>query len=169
MVRGGTFPSGSMNSPFLCGMAFAWALAKIAVGAFFVLTYAYRRREAEYLLFGLLCFAVALDSAGIALAYHSLDTRQWLLAARFAHAGAIAAGALNLHFVMRYTGVESKRLIQVAYGLAALFLALDIGNVWFEPGTVQVLHSEVFRQPVAHAVASPGYFPQPSIWWWSRS
>ncbi|MEZ4372424.1 MAG: ATP-binding protein [Polyangiaceae bacterium] len=148
-----------MDSPFLCGMALAWALAKIAVGAFFLLTYAYRRREAEYLLFGLLCFAVALDSAGIALAYHTSDKGEWLTAARLAHAGAIAAGALNLHFVMRYTRVEGKRLIQIAYALAGLFLILDIGNFWFEPGTVQLLHSEVFGNPVVHAVASPRLLP----------
>ncbi len=147
-----------MNSAFLCGVAAAWALAKLAVGSFFVLTYAYRRREAEYLLYGLLCFAVAIVSTGISLAYAAEGAANWQTISRDAHVGGIVATVLNLHFVVRYTRTPHMGIVRASYVLALLFIALNLGGYWFEPGTEQALRSEVLGQVVLHLVAKPTWF-----------
>ena len=95
-----------MNVPFLCGMTVAWALAQVALGGLFTLAYVMARRSSEYLLFGLLCFALAVISLGLALNYASFDLAAWETGAGVAWAGVIAATALNLHFVMRYARVR---------------------------------------------------------------
>ncbi|MBX3180998.1 MAG: hypothetical protein KIT72_16055 [Polyangiaceae bacterium] len=147
-----------MNSAFLCGVIAAWALAKLAVGSFFILTYAQRRRDAEYLLFGLLCFAVAVVSAGISLAYGADGSANWQFTSRLSHTGAIAAGALNLHFVVRYTRAPYLGWVKLAYVLAALFTAVNLSGHWFQPGTDQTLSSEVLGKVVTHLVAEPTPF-----------
>ena len=86
---------------FLCGVLVAWTIAQVALGVFFVLAYTLGRREREYLLFGLLCFALAFTTAGIAYSYGVGGSAAWFRSALITHAGAIAAVVLNLHFVMR--------------------------------------------------------------------
>ena len=144
-----------MNSPFLSGVVAAWAVAQVAIGAFFLMAYARGRREAEYLLFGLLCFALAVTSAGLSWAYGTRDIGNWTSYSRIAHGGAIAAAGLNLHFVLRYAGIERKAPVIGAY---ILVLGYEIANAlgfWWSPLKPAVLRSRVFGMVIEHTTAQP--------------
>lgn len=143
-------------SSFLCGMLAAWTLAQIAIGAFFVLAYALGRREVEYLLFGLLCFTLAVATAGIAYGYGANTGTSWLLSTPVTHSGAIAAAALNLHFVMRYARRREARGVAVAaYALGAIFEVFLLSGHWWKPHSPHIVVSSVFGYGVAHVVATP--------------
>jgi hypothetical protein len=45
-----------MGPNLLAGILIAWTIAQLLGGVFFVLAHTLAKREAEYLLFGLLCF-----------------------------------------------------------------------------------------------------------------
>lgn len=138
---------------FLCGILVAWTIAQVGLGAFFVLAYSFGRREAEYLLFGLLCFALAVTTGGIAYSY---VPGRWFLAAYATHGGAIAAVALNLHFVMRYAGVRNtRRIAGGVYALAAFYELLCWGGMWWDRSTLRSVRSTVFGIPVQHLAATP--------------
>jgi signal transduction histidine kinase len=138
-----------MNLPFLCGMTVAWALAHVALGGFFTLAYVMARRSSEYLLFGLLCFAFAFISIGLALNYATTDLAVWERDAAVAWAGVIAATALNLHFVMRYAGVRwCGRFALITYVLSGASELLNALGGWRIPGTVRVRTYELFGHSV---------------------
>jgi signal transduction histidine kinase len=139
---------------FLCGVLVAWTIAQVGLGAFFMLAYALGRREVEYLLFGLLCFALAVTTAGISYTYGAPE--HWLIAAHITHAGAIAAVALNLHFVMRYAGVKKTACIASGvYGLGLFYEVLVWGGLWWDRATLHSVRSHVFGVPVEHLSATP--------------
>ena len=145
-----------MNAPFLCGIFVAWTMAQVAFGVFFILAYVLRRREVEYLLFSLVCFALALDTAGIAFGYYVTDVRQWPLAAMIAHLGAIPAAAINLHFVMSFARVPIHRQVIVPlYGLAGFYMALNAFGGWWSSSELTVKASNLWGSTVEHVTASP--------------
>lgn len=141
---------------FLCGMLAAWTLAQIAIGLFFVLAYGLGRREVEYLLFALMCFALAVATAGISYAYGLNTGTAWVLSTPITHTGAIAAAALNLHFVMRYARrPEARRVASVAYSLAAVYEVYLLLGRWWEPHSLHVVTSRLFGFELAHIAGSP--------------
>jgi signal transduction histidine kinase len=145
-----------MNSPFLCGVLAAWVVAQVGLGAFFALAFALTRRDAEYLLFALLCFALAITSAGVSWGYGTTAIDDWLLAASVSHAGAILSAGLNFHFVMRYSGLASRRSVLVAvYALVALYEGVNAFGLWWESDRVSLMESHVFGWAVQHATADP--------------
>src|SRR5262245_6972376 len=125
-----------MTAAFLCGMFAAWAIAQALVGLFFVLAYARGRRESEYLLFGLICFALALATGGIARSYVAESPGAWLVSGIFTHAGAITATALNLHFVLSYATKSklTRPIALVAYALAAGYVGVYLTGHWWKEG-----------------------------------
>jgi signal transduction histidine kinase len=138
-----------MNSLFLCGVAAAWAVAQVALGGFFTLAYLMARRSSEYLLFSLLCFALAVLSVGLATDYISTDAIAWERGSTVAWAGVIAATALNLHFVMRYAGVRwGGRVALFTYVLSGVHELLNAFGGWRVPGTVRVRSYELFGYSV---------------------
>jgi signal transduction histidine kinase len=145
-----------MTGAFLCGMFATWAIAQVLVGLFFVLAYARGRRETEYLLFGLLCFALALGTTGIAWSYVTTDRETWLVASRLTHAGAIAATALNLHFAMLYSMVQGgNRVAIVAYALAAGYELLNALGLWWNLETLTSHTSVIFGTPIVYFAGQP--------------
>jgi signal transduction histidine kinase len=138
-----------MNSLFLCGVSAAWAVAQVALGGFFTLAYLMARRSTEYLLFGLLCFALAVLSIGLSSNYASTDVMAWESRTTLAMAGVIAATALNLHFVMRYAGVRwGGRVVLVTYVISAANELLNAFGGWRIPGTARVRSYELFGYSV---------------------
>lgn len=141
---------------FLCGVLFAWTIAQIGLGAFFVVAYALGRREVEYLLFGLLCFAFSFTTGGISYTYAVGGSAHWFLAAHITHAGAIAAVALNLHFVMRYAGLKrTNRIAAGVYALGVVYEFLLWAGLWWERGTLHSVKSTVFGFHFEHFSATP--------------
>jgi signal transduction histidine kinase len=145
-----------LNAPFLGGLAGAWAVGLVAVGIFFCLAYALRRREAEYLLFGLLAVSFAVTTFGISLAYLAASLPEWREASTVAHLGSTLAVALQLHFVMRYTGARHTRtLALVAYPTALTFGVSCVLGWWWVPGSARARAHDLFGHVVTHVSATP--------------
>src|SRR5690606_17204461 len=114
---------GAMNLDFLSGALAAWAVAYSSVALFFLLAHLWARQEREYLLFGLLLFALAVMSAGLALAFQPQGPPPHLLGNRVAMTGAILAVAFQLQFALRYSSRGRPwyvwPLVAVALGMLA--------------------------------------------------
>ncbi|MBN1612261.1 MAG: hypothetical protein JW940_36855 [Polyangiaceae bacterium] len=130
-----------MDAVLLSGILAGWAATQIALGAYLVLAYSVGRREVEYLVFGLSCFALAITSAGAAWIYLGVQAT-WVRSMMLLHVGAIAASALNLHFAMCFSGVKpSRRFLAGLYLIAILFELLNasggwwVRDVWYERHT----------------------------------
>jgi signal transduction histidine kinase len=126
-----------MGPNLLAGIVIAWTIAQLLGGVFFVLAHTLAKREAEYLLFGLLCFALAVMSGSLAMGTLTDSAHGWLQAAKLGHASGIAAVVVNLHFALRYSRLAYPRWSLFAiYALALGFqLANGIG-LWWRPDTV---------------------------------
>jgi signal transduction histidine kinase len=150
-----------MNAPFLCGTIAAWATAQVALGFFFALVYGLGRRagrrEPEYLLFGLLCCALAVTSAGLAWGYAAFDAARWQRSMVLGHAGAIACSGLGVHLAFSYSGFPAPRSLLVGvYSIVVLFEGLNLGGFWWVTDTVKVIDSQVWGYTVRHFNAQPG-------------
>lgn len=145
-----------MNSPLLAGVFGAWAAAEVALGLFFLQAYAARRREFEYLLFGLVCFSLVVVDAGFALSFAQHDLSKWPLATGIAHAGGFVASAINVHFVLLFAGPRrARKYVPVVYVGAAVFvLAIVTGQFW-EPGSIHFRMVRSFGFTLAQVGAQP--------------
>jgi len=143
-----------MTGQTLAGVVAAWSVTHSALGLYFVLAYFLGRREREFMLFSLLCFALSVASAGIALDYVSNDPKNNVQADVLVHAGVIFAAALNVHFAMEFARV--RQATRIAGGLYALALFFEIGNVqgllWSGHRDVVV---EAFGERVGYSVGNP--------------
>jgi len=148
-----------MTTPFLCGMLVAWAIAQVLLGMFFALAYAVRRREVEYLLFGLLCFAIAVTTSGAAWGHNIATPEEFLSTSAVAHAGAIAASALNLHFVMRYAELKAApRVALTLYASVTFFELMNAFGLWWQEGTLSTSHATLLDIRITHMAAQPSPF-----------
>lgn len=147
-----------MNAPFLSGLLAAWTAAQIAIGIFFLMAYSARRNEREYLIFGLVCFAVASIDAGLTFAYGAPQVEGWLVAARVANAAAAIGTALNAHFILAYTGYWLTRARVVAlYVLGVAGAALSIGNRVFDLSSIRIQHVSSLGFHVDQVSAAPTF------------
>jgi signal transduction histidine kinase len=145
-----------MDMPYLVGVLSAWAVAQVLIGVFFVIAHLMAGRQTEYLPFGVLCFALALTSTGMAWSHAIHAADQWLVPGSIAHAGAIIAAAVNLHFVMRYAKVRhAGQIARAAYAIAGVGLALLVSGAWWAPDGFSIRTGRVLGYPVAHVVAHP--------------
>jgi signal transduction histidine kinase len=128
-----------VDAPFLCGVLSAWAAAQIALGLFFVISFAFARGADDYRLFGLLCFPLAIATIGMAWGHTIEDPVEWRGPGTLAHAGASVAAAVNLHFVMRFVGTPRARTIaSAAYAVTGVFAVLLLfGALWSESSGVR--------------------------------
>jgi signal transduction histidine kinase len=134
-----------MSASFFGGVLCAWTIAQLALGVFFVLAHTLGRREIEYLLFGLVCLALSVTTSGIALPYIFDSQQVKLAAARLSFDGALAAAALNLHFVICYAALRVPRwLVALGYGAAALGGLLSFSTLVMSPDSVVTIRSRVF-------------------------
>lgn len=125
-----------MHTPLLVGMLLSVAVAFGGTAAFYIRSWLGRRRDVEYLLFGLSTLGWAAIALVEALIYWTvLSPLAWLdlptaMAVVLAPAG--PAAALQLHFALRYARVRSERTVmQFVYGFAALFVLVSLtGNAW---------------------------------------
>ncbi len=145
-----------MNTPLLAGLFGAWAAVEVAVGTFFLQAYAARRRDAEYFVFGLLCFAIAVTDCGLAGAAAVHGVSQWITASIVTHVGAFASTALNVHFAFQYVApTRVRRVLPAVYTLAAFYVVLMVTGHWWEPGTVHVAKLHLFGLETSRAFARP--------------
>jgi hypothetical protein len=145
-----------MNTPLLAGLFGAWTAAQIALGGFFFQAFAARKRESEYLLFALVCFALALTDAGFTAAYATRGVEHWALAAMMANVGAVLSTALNVHFVASYSGSRwLKKGVVPAYATSFLFVTAILSGAWWKPGTIRVIQLHRFGIEIRQVVATP--------------
>lgn len=142
-----------MTGTFLSGVLSAWAAAQFGLGVFFVLAYFAGRREAEYLLFGLLCFSLSLMSLGVAIDYNGGRHANALLSDQISLSGAIFAAALNVHFALCFLGIEKRmRLCWPLYLLAGFFFVVNLAGGFWQAGKFRLVASNVLGQRVEHFV-----------------
>lgn len=131
-----------MNSPLQVGLFGAWAAVQMALGAFFLQAFYARRREQEYLLFSLVCFAYGVADAGYAMAAAAESLSDWSRAARVVHAGLFAGSALTVHFTLGFVAPERAARVTTPVYVVALVLAVSVGWFW-EAGSLVVRESHV--------------------------
>jgi signal transduction histidine kinase len=145
-----------MMGQTLAGVVAAWAVTHAALGIYFALAYLLGRREREFLLFSLMCFALSATSVGIALDYVSSDPANNLWTDQLVHAGAILASALNVHFAMEFA--RMRRATRIAAGLYALAFVFELVNL---KGLLWTGHTEIvvhaFGAKVGYAVGEPSF------------
>jgi signal transduction histidine kinase len=125
-----------MGPSLLAGILIAWTVSQLLGGVFFVLAHTLAKREVEYLLFGLLCFALALMSLGIVMGTLTDSSAGWLSAARIGHAAGIGAVVFNLHFALRYSRLAYPRwVVPSIYGVALVFQLANVANLYWRPNT----------------------------------
>jgi len=139
---------------FLGGVLVAWSMTQLALGVYFTLAYFVGRREREFFLFSLLCFAFSVASIGLAVDYlaNSLETRAF--GDVITPGALIFAAAFNVHFAMEFAQVEwRKRAAILLYVLVGVFLALLVNGDFFSH--YRVLEVEVWGAHVVHGLGSP--------------
>lgn len=152
-----------MSTTFLSGILAAWATAQVAVGAFFLLARVLRQREAEYLLFGLVCFALAVMTGAVSAAYVVPEER-FLRVSSIAHGAAIVAVAVNVHFAVRYYGrLRARWLVPAIYVLAVVFTVANLSGLWWVDEEVGTVESSLFGPPIRHFTAVPT--PLATVWY----
>ncbi len=140
-----------MTSPFLSGVLATWAVATVGLGLFFILAYYVRRRESEYLLFGILCGAISIATIGMSMTHGATDLSMRMLGARLGHAGVIFAGTLNLHFVMTYARIaRANQIALLLYAVVGFYQVVNWGGWWWAEGSFGLKESVVFGYVVNH-------------------
>ncbi len=144
-----------MTGTFLSGLLSAWAAAQLGLGAFFVLAYFAGRRESEYLIFGLLCFALSFMSLGVAIDYHGGRHANGLIADQISLSGVIFAAVLNVHFALCFLTTKNRlRICSPLYLLAVLFFIANWAGAVWQPGKFRLVSSNVFGQRVEHYIGN---------------
>lgn len=145
-----------MNAPLLAGLFGAWTAVQLALGAFFLQAYLARRRELEYFLFGLVCFALAMTDLGLTIAAADRGLAHYAIASGIAHAGVFSATALNVHFALAYVAPERvRRVAPIVYALNAFFFAMCFTSFWWKPGSLRMVGWEAFGTQIHQVNVSP--------------
>jgi signal transduction histidine kinase len=145
-----------MNAPLVAGLFGAWAAVQLAVGAFFLQAYTARRRELEYLLFGLLCFGMAITDAGFTAAAVIHGEGHWATVMKIVHTGAIVSTALNVHFVMQFVAPHHvRRAVTLSYSLAAAYVVILLAGAWWVPGTEHLGRTTAMGVEFVQMIAQP--------------
>lgn len=144
-----------MTGIYMSGILSAWAAAQLGLGAFFVLAYFVGRREPEYFVFGLLCFALSVMSVGVAMDYHDGARSTGVFADQIGLSGVIFAAVLNVHFALCFSGVQQRtRWVAPLYALSLVyFVANWTGAMWL-PEKFRIVSSNVFGERVVHMIGS---------------
>lgn len=146
-----------MTPQLLAGMLVAWAIAQVALGIFFSLAFALGRRERDYLIFGLLCFTLALTTAGMVRLSLADSTESGLAASKLVLTGSILAPVFNLHYALRYGAPDhSRRIATLSYILAAGFELANLAEWFWLPGTTSVETVRVLGGQLNYVRAVPG-------------
>lgn len=127
-----------MSAQVLAGFHVVFACALALAGAFFIQAWRLRRRDVDYLLFGLTSVALGGYAAGTAwLSWGAAfpGAVDFDLVVGVMAAFAVSSVALLLHFALRFAKVEAERQVMaVAYPvLGAVLLALFVGPGWIVP------------------------------------
>jgi signal transduction histidine kinase len=145
-----------MHNGVLTGVFGAWCVAYLLMGLSFVGAYLGRRKDAEYLVFGLLTLALALLSAGLAAQYETPDAERWRWAHLTANTGAIAAVALGVHFGLLVRGSDRpRRILGPVYAVATVFALLLWSGQWFDLARAETHPAHMFGYPLSVVRAPP--------------
>jgi signal transduction histidine kinase len=138
------------------GVVGAWSVTHAAIGLYFLLAFALGRREREFMLFGLLCFAFSVVSLGTALDFVSSTVAERERFNVLSHVGFIVAGALNFHFALEFARFpQRKALVPVIYATAAFFEVANLtGWLWEDHRGVA---TTILGRNVHYGVGTPSW------------
>ncbi|MCC6214671.1 MAG: hypothetical protein IT376_07365 [Polyangiaceae bacterium] len=123
-----------MTNELVAGVMVAWTFVLVLLGLYFVLASRFGLREPEHRVFGLLCLALALASAGGALMHLHSGESTAVRGLQLSHAGAIVGATLNLHFVVLFARASApRRLLATLYVVAAVYELLTVSGLWGSP------------------------------------
>ncbi len=131
----------------------AWAATQFALGAFFA--FASRGRERKFVLFAVVCLAMAMQSTGLAGAHFIHGYGQWMQMAIITQVGSILAAGVNLHFAFSYTGTRIPRAARVALCcIVAGLIAMAASGLSWEYGSARVVTNSFLGLESEHLVGS---------------
>ncbi len=142
-----------MTTGFLVGVLAAWSAAHLGLALFFMLAHLIGRREREYLLFGFLCVAFAVLTAGTALDFSAGSLARRYLADQITHTGGVLAAAINLHFAVSFARPGRRYHMSAVYWVALAFSAATWFGLLWVPGSHHVVRSQALGMVINHAVA----------------
>lgn len=147
-----------MTPEFLSGLNAAWAVAAFALAVFFAVSFFIRRRDAEFLLFSILCLTLGVVAIGMSLVYVAKNPADWAVAAGLGPVGAFAAAAANVHFVSAFTRARLPRWVQpVIYAVTVGFQTVYLSGYWWLPGSPALVPKWGLYQAAPTLVGSLGY------------
>ncbi len=152
-----------MAVSFLGGLLVAETASQLVLGVFFVLAFGLVRREAGYLLFGVLCWAIAGITAGGAIT-RVLAPGYCQLGLGVAQISAMLAVALHVHFVgvLALAPGERRVISLAAYAAALVYGTIYLSGQWWQGGSSS-------GPPALGILASLQGCPIPSLTLWGKS
>jgi signal transduction histidine kinase len=139
---------------FLGGVLVAWSITQLALGVYFTLAYFVGRREREFFLFSLLCYAFSVASIGIAVDYLANSLEMRAFGDLITPGALIFAAAFNVHFAMEFAQVTwRKRAAILLYVLVGVFTALLLNGNFFSD--YRVIEVYLLGSKVMHGLGHP--------------
>lgn len=123
-----------MFNGIFAGAFAAWCVTYVSVGGYFVGAFVIRRKDIDFLVFGLLTLSLAIHSAGLGLHYANPTPEVWTVPHVMANAGALVAATLAVHFALLVHGAPWRaRVLRVLYAVTfALLVPLLFTQSWFD-------------------------------------
>lgn len=133
------------------GLNAAWAATLFALAAFFA--FASRGRERKFVLFAVVCLAMALQSAGLAGAHFIHGYGRWMQMAIITQVGSILAAGVNLHFAFSYTETRIPRTARIALcGIVAVLIGIAVSGLSWQYGSAKVVTNSFLGFESEHLV-----------------
>lgn len=161
-----------MHTPLLAGAYFTLACWLCVGGVVSLAAHLSGRRNADYLLFGLMSFVVAVHSvgSGIACVYgDGSDPVRWGTGCTVALAAATIAAALHVHFALRYAAVKRQVVwALIAYVVAGTLEVLILRGEGLsldqaEPVRLVAMGLDVTLTRMPHSVTAYSYLVAPPV------
>lgn len=119
----------------LATISVAWASVFAYLALYYLLLFARRRSDREYLCFGAMSAALALYTVGSAFNTEATDVAQGTRACITQWSGVTLSAGFYVDFVHRVLGLSARRAVRLAYAWSLLGLAANLSGVFFDPST----------------------------------
>jgi signal transduction histidine kinase len=119
----------------LATVSIAWASVFAYLALYYLLLFARRRADREYLAFGAMSAALAIYTVGSALDTDATDVAEGTRACIVQWSGVTLCVGFYVEFVHRVLGLPARRAVRLAYAWSLLGLAANLSGLFFDPAT----------------------------------
>ena len=126
-------PSDAMSP--LATVSIAWASLHAYLALYYLLLFARRQTDREYLAFGAMSAALALYTIGSAFDADASDLAAGTRACIVQWSGATLAVGFYLDFIHRVLGLAGRRAVRFAYAWSLIGLAANLSGLFFDAST----------------------------------